>query len=133
MLQTLIDQLLQAACAAATAQNVPITVTVVDTGGHIRAVLRQEGCSYFALESSRLKAVTASQLRIPSHVAGELGEKFPALAAAFATNPAVSGLPGGFPVYWQGQVVGGLGVSGGNFDQDRSIGAAAGAAAAPAQ
>ena len=133
MTQELIDQLLQAARAEAERQNLPITVTVVDTGGHIRAVLRQDGCSYFALESSRQKAVTASQLRIPSHVVGDIGQQFPALEASFRQNPEISGLPGGFPISWQGAVVGGLGVAGGNFEQDRSIGAAAvaGLAAAP--
>jgi len=88
-------------------------------------VLREEGCSYFALESSRQKAVTASQLRIPSHVVGELGQQFPALEASFRGNADISGLPGGFPITWQGSVVGGLGVAGGNFEQDRLIGAAA--------
>lgn len=73
MTQAFIETVLQAAQHEAQRQQLPITVTVVDSGGHVRALLRQEGCSYFALESSRLKAVTASQLRLPSHVVGELG------------------------------------------------------------
>lgn len=73
MKQELIDQLFLAAGQEAECQNLPVTLTVVDTGGHVRAVLRQEGCSYFALESSRYKAITASQLRMPSHVVGEIG------------------------------------------------------------
>ncbi|MGY3087706.1 glc operon protein GlcG [Hymenobacter sp. UYAg731] len=125
MQQSLINQILQAAQEAAGQLNLAITLTLVDAGGHVRAVLRQEGCSYFALESSRRKAVTASQLRIPSHVVAELGQKFPALEASFRTNPDILGLPGGFPVHWQGAVVGGLGISGGNFEQDRTIGEAA--------
>ena len=129
MHQTLIEAVLLAAQHEAQRQNIPVTVAIVDTGGHVRALVRQEGCSYFALESSRLKAVTASQLRIPSHVVGELGQKFPALQASFATNPAISGLPGGFPLVWQNVVVGGIGIAGGNFEQDQAIGAAGVAAA----
>ncbi|WP_020603888.1 GlcG/HbpS family heme-binding protein [Spirosoma spitsbergense] len=125
MNQQLIDQLFLAAGQEAKQQGLPVTLTVVDTGGHIRAVLRQEGCSYFALESSRQKAVTASQLQMPSHVMGEVGQKFPALQASFNANPEISGLPGGFPVLWEGVVVGGLGVAGGNFEQDQAVGAAA--------
>lgn len=124
MQQPLINHILQAAQQAAGRLNLAITLTLVDSGGHIRAVLRQEGCSYFALESSRQKAVTASQLCIPSHVVAELSQKFPALEASFRANPDISGLPGGFPVQWQGTVVGGLGISGGNFEQDRTIGEA---------
>lgn len=125
MKQELIDQLFLAAVQEAKQQGLLITVTVVDTGGHLRAVQRQEGCSYFALESSRQKAVTASQLRMPSHVVGEVGQKFPLLQASFKANADISGLPGGFPLLWDGIVVGGLGVAGGNFDQDQAIGAAA--------
>lgn len=125
MKQELIDQLFLVARQEANRQGLPITVTVVDTGGHVRAVLRQEGCSYFALESSRQKAITASQLRMPSHVVGEIGQKFPLLQASFNANPDISELPGGFPIHWAGVVVGGLGVAGGNFDQDQAIGAAA--------
>ncbi len=72
MHQQLISQLLEAALHEAQQLGVPVATTLVDTGGHVRAVLREEACSYFALESSRLKAVTASQLRIPSHVVGEI-------------------------------------------------------------
>jgi glc operon protein GlcG len=129
MTQALIEAVLSAAQQEAQRQQVPVTVTIVDAGGHVRAVVRQEGCSYFALESSRLKAVTASQLRIPSHVVGDLGQKFPALQASFATNPAISGLPGGFPLIWQHELVGGVGIGGGNFEQDQTIGAAGAAAA----
>lgn len=122
MNQSLINHILQAAQEAAGHLNLAITLTLVDSGGHVRAVLRQEGCSYFALESSRQKAVTASQLRIPSHVVAELAQQFPALEASFRANPDILGLPGGFPVRWQGAVVGGLGIAGGNFEQDRTIG-----------
>lgn len=130
MTQTLIEAVLLAAQQEAQRQQLPVTVTIVDTGGHVRALVRQEGCSYFALESSRLKAVTASQLRLPSHVVGELSQQFPALHASFAANPAISGLPGGFPLVWQNEVIGGIGVAGGNFEQDRAIGTAGAAALA---
>ena len=125
MNQALIFQLTQAAHQEAQRQGVPITVTLVDTGGRVQAVLRDENCSYFALESSRQKAVTASQLRIPSQVVGELSQQFPALADSFDGNTEISGLPGGLPIRWQGAVVGGLGVAGGNFEQDRLIAEAA--------
>lgn len=130
MTHTLLEAVLVAARQEAQRQQLPITVTIVDTGGHVRALVRDEGCSYFALESSRLKAVTASQLRLPSHVVGELGQKFPVLQASFSTNPAISGLPGGFPLVWQNVVMGGIGIAGGNFEQDQAIGAACVAAVA---
>lgn len=127
MTQAFVEAVVAAAQQEAQRHQVPVTVTVVDTGGHVRAVARQEGCSYFALDSSRLKAITASQLHLPSHVVGELGQKFPALQASFGSNPAISDLPGGFPLLLHGAVVGGVGVAGGNFEQDQAIGSAAAA------
>lgn len=131
MTQAHIDSLLTIVQQEAQRQCVAVTVTIVDNGGHIRAVVRQQDCSYFALESSRAKAITASQLRLPSHVVGNLGQQFPALQASFATNPVISGLPGGFPLLCDGQVVGGIGIAGGNFEQDQSIAAAAAGVSEP--
>jgi len=125
MNQDLIDRLLTTGLAAATERNVAVTISIVDTGGHLRAVVRQAECSYFALESSRKKAVTASQLKLPTHVVGNLSQQFPALQAAFTTNPDILGLPGGVPIRVNGQVVGGLGVGGGDFAQDQQIAEAA--------
>jgi len=125
MNQDLIDRLLTAGLAAAAECNVAVTLSIVDTGGHLRAVVRQAECSYFALESSRKKAITASQLKIPTHVVGSLSQQFPALQAAFTANPDILSLPGGVPIRVDGQVVGGLGVGGGDFAQDQQIAEAA--------
>ncbi|WP_210517010.1 GlcG/HbpS family heme-binding protein [Hymenobacter terricola] len=131
MNQAYIDSILSTAQQEAQRQGVLITVTIVDNGGHVRAVVRQHGCSYFALESSRAKAITASQLRLPSHVVGNLGQQFPALRASFAANSSISGLPGGFPLLWNEEVVGGIGIAGGNFEQDQAIAAFSAGAPAP--
>ena len=121
MEQFLIDQLMHAALREGRAAGVPITVSVVDDGGHLRAMVRQEGCSYFALESSRKKAVTSSQLKLPTHVLAEIAQKMPSLQATFSANTEVWLLPGGFPIRHEGQVAGGLGVAGGDFVQDRTV------------
>ncbi|GAB3638568.1 heme-binding protein [Hymenobacter arcticus] len=128
--QALIDRILAAGLAMATQLNIPATITIVDSGGHLRAVMRQAECSYFSLESSRKKALTASQLKIPSAVVGTVGQQFPLLQAAFAANADITGLPGGVPIRLNGQVVGGLGAAGGDFNQDQQIADAALAAMA---
>ena len=121
MEQAQVSKLMQAALEEAARQGVPITVAVVDDGGHLRGLMRQEGCSYFAIDVSRRKALTASQLKMPTHVLGEVAQKFPALQSSFASNPDIETLPGGVPVIREGRVLGGLGVAGGNFGQDQSI------------
>ena len=117
-----VEILLAAALAEATVLKVNITVAVVDTGGHLLGLRRSENCSFFALEASQKKAVTASQLNMPTHLLAEIGEKIPALQKAFDKDPKVLTLPGGFPVVLAGTVMGGLGIAGGDFAQDKAIG-----------
>jgi glc operon protein GlcG len=122
MNQELINKLLHRALDEAGRLNIAITVSVVDKGGHLVGLLRQENCSYFGIEASRKKAITASQLKLPSHVLSSVGKQFPELQRSLDNNEDVELLPGGFPVLLNDIVVGGIGISGGNFDQDRAIG-----------
>ncbi|MBA3923626.1 MAG: heme-binding protein [Nostocaceae cyanobacterium] len=121
MPQELIDTLIQAALEEAQRQQIPITVSIVDSGGHLRALMRMEECSYFAIDMSRKKAVSSSQLKQPTHMISEIAQKIPIIQASFNTNPEIVLLAGGLPILFQGKVVGGIGISGGNFNQDRDI------------
>lgn len=115
------QKLMQAALDEAARLDVNITVSVVDMGGHLVAVQRMEGCGFLALESSRKKAVTASQLKSPTHVLGEIEQKIPSLQRAFDKDANLLTLPGGFPLFVAGQLIGGLGVAGGDFEQDKLV------------
>ena len=117
-----INKLLQTAIDEGNRLDVPITISIVDSGGHLVAVLRQENCSYFALESSRKKAVTSSQLKVPSHVLGDVLIKFPELIKSLDNNKDIELLAGGFPIIINNITIGGIGIAGGNFEQDRVIG-----------
>ena len=121
MNQDVIQKIIQAAINEATLLSVNITVSVVDMGGHLVALQRMAGCSFLALDSSQKKAVTASQLNSPTHILGEIEQKIPALQRAFDKDSHLLTLPGGFPIMISEHTVGGLGVSGGDFNQDKLI------------
>lgn len=121
MNQEIIDKLLLNAIVKAKELKVQITVSIVDKGGQLVALRREEECSYFGIEASRKKALTASQLKIPSHVLNDISIQFPELKRSLDSNPDIELLPGGFPLFCDDQVIGGIGISGGNFDQDRLI------------
>ena len=57
----------------------------------------------------------------PTHVLAAIEQKVPSLQRAFDKDPHLLTLPGGFPIIVDGTVVGGLGVAGGDFDQDKAI------------
>ena len=119
--QVIIEKIITAVLAEAKLLNIPITVSVVDLGGHLIALQRMEGCSYFGIDASQKKAVTASQPKAPTHILSDITQKFPELQKAFDKNPAVLVLAGGFPVFQNGKIIGGLGISGGDFNQDKLI------------
>ncbi len=125
MQQEWIEILLQAALTKAQELNLPVTVSIVDMGGHWLALRRLEGASFFGVEISKKKAVTASQFKAPTHVLNDLGRKIPDLQSAFDKDDNVLTLAGGFPIVRDGKIIGGLGVSGGDFNQDKSVGEAA--------
>jgi glc operon protein GlcG len=122
MTQDVIEQMISATLLEANLLQVPITVSIVDLGGHLVAMQRMDGCSFFALDVSQKKAVTASQFKMPTHTLYELAQRVPGMEKALDKNSAILPIVGGFPVIVNEQVVGGLGISGGDADQDKAIG-----------
>ena len=122
MTKHLIDKLISTAIDEATKLNVAITISIVDLGGHLVALYRMDGCSFFGIDASQKKAVTASQLKTPTHILSDITQKIPELQKAFDKNLSVLTIAGGFPITQKGQIIGGLGISGGDFDQDKKIG-----------
>ena len=119
MEKELVDYIIKRAIEQA---SVPITISIVDESGRLVALYRQPACSFFSLEVSRQKAVTASQLKMPTHTLAEISQKFPALQASLQANSDINLLPGGFPLFRGSRLIGGVGISGGNFEQDQMVG-----------
>lgn len=121
MSQDILRRIIQTALDEATRLGINITISVVDMGGHLIALQRMTGCGFLALDSSLKKAVTASQLNSPTHLLAEIEQKMPSLQRAFDKDAHILTLPGGFPIMVAGESVGGLGVAGGNFEQDKLV------------
>ncbi|WP_447971297.1 GlcG/HbpS family heme-binding protein [Nitrospira sp. M1] len=110
-----------------------VSATVVDRGGNIRAVLRQDGAGPHTLESSRKKAYSSASLKQPTEKLAGLVAKMPVLHGLQHMNEHILLLAGGLPIELGDEVVGGIGVGGapgGHLDVAcaqaglRSIGAA---------
>ena len=114
-------EMLKAGIAAADSLNQPQCIVIVDKSGETLASIRMTGAKYLSRLSARAKARTAASTgaesaSIPTEVA-------PLIAAA--TDGAVTGLSGGFPIYVDGHLVGGIGVGSGSPDQDCAVAKAA--------
>ncbi|MEX2492478.1 MAG: heme-binding protein [Nitrospirales bacterium] len=94
------------------ADGYQVSVTVVDRGGNIRAVLRQDGAGSHTVESSRKKAYTSASLKQPTAKLAELVAKMPAVQGLQHMNDHILLLGGGLPIVIGDDVVGGIGVGG---------------------
>ncbi|MFF0815309.1 heme-binding protein [Rhodococcus sp. NPDC003318] len=119
-----------AALAAAAAQNKRISVAVVDHRGHDVLVVRGDGAAWFTTGVARAKAATTALMGVASGNLAGLRADYPELLELIAAQTAqpVTTLPGGIPVRAEGTVVGAVGVSGASPDEDAAY-AEAGVAA----
>lgn len=122
--------ILQAAEREANHIGVKETICVCDNGGHPIALHRMTGARLTGVEIAIAKAFTAAGHERPTHRFNEPPDG-PALPGneAFGINQINPGkfaiFVGGFPLIHQDEVVGGIGISGGNGEQDKAVGAAA--------
>jgi glc operon protein GlcG len=113
--------MLQAAAAKAVAMGQPQCIVIVDASAVDIAVLRMVGAKVLSLRSAQAKAQTAASTGKPSAALPEAVRG----AIAAATDGAMTGLPGGLPIWRGGVLLGGIGVGSGTGAQDVEVAEAA--------
>lgn len=119
-----------AALQKAAAIGVPETVCVCDEGGYPMALERMDGARITGPQIAWNKAFTAAGHRRSTHLFNQ-PPNGPALPGneAFGIQWSFEGkfaiFVGGFPIVVDGGVIGGIGLSGGNGEQDTQCGLAA--------
>jgi uncharacterized protein GlcG (DUF336 family) len=101
----------------------PLTVVVLDAGGHVLAVEREDGSSNKRFEIAFAKANGAVAFGLGSRALMARAEAFPPFVAGAtsAIGGALIPVPGGVLVRdAAGQLIGAVGVSGDNSDNDEA-------------
>ncbi len=116
------DKIIDAALAAGRAEGMlPLTVAVLDAGGHMVALKREDGSGILRADIATGKAWGALGMGIPSRTISErLGQR-PAFQGALvgASNGRFVPVPGGVLVLSpDGQAIGAVGISGDTSDKD---------------
>jgi glc operon protein GlcG len=106
-----------AAIAEGQKQGVAVSVAVVDPNMSLVAFAKADGATPHSVETSRRKANTATSTKKKT---GWMDDKL-AVALPAAANNQLTNIPGGFPIKFDGKVVGGLGIAGGTVEQDATI------------
>ena len=118
-------KIVDTAVAKARQAGIAISVAVADSGGHLIALERMEGGRFHTVHSSTTKAVCAASNKRPTASHGAQGQALDvahALGLALAAGPERwTAMEGGYPVIVDGECVGGVGVSGGDWATDERI------------
>jgi uncharacterized protein GlcG (DUF336 family) len=98
----------------------PMTVAVLDAGGHQVALEREDDSGILRVEVAFAKAWGSLGLGLPSRAIGMRAERFPTFVAAL---PAVSSgrvvaVAGGVLIRRDGRIIGAVGISGDLPDRD---------------
>ena len=102
--------------------GLPVAVAVVDAEGGLQLFKRMDGTLPVSTELAVSKAFTAAILRMSTHKVGELAQPGGALYGIQHThNGRIILFGGGYPLCIDGEVVGGIGVSGGTVEQDMLV------------
>jgi len=97
-----------------------VVAAIVDIGGELMALLRADGAFAASVTIARDKAYTSAVFGLASDQLGEALSSSEILRDGIALRPNVVLFGGGFPIVSDGQVIGGIGVSGGSEDDDRA-------------
>ena len=121
---------LEEALAKAAEIGVPETVCIADEGGYPIVIQRMDGARITGPQIAWNKAFTAAGHKRSTHLfnAPPNGPALPG-NEAFGIQLSFEGrfavFVGGYPIVVEGEVVGGVGLSGGNGEQDTKCGVAA--------
>lgn len=119
-------RLLAAAEEKANAIGVPMSIAVVDESGVLKAFSRMDGAGLLSVKVAQDKAFTAAGFGLATHEWYDfIKNDPPLLAGAPAGIDRLIVFGGGYPIRLNGEVIGGLGVSGGHWSQDMEVAEAA--------
>jgi uncharacterized protein GlcG (DUF336 family) len=119
-------RLVDAALAAAARTDQKATSAVVDAAGHLNAFARMDGAPVLTIQIAVDKAYTAAGFGLATGAWHDLiREDAPLALGAPAQISRLISFGGGLPILARGELIGGIGVSGGHWSDDTRIAEAA--------
>jgi uncharacterized protein GlcG (DUF336 family) len=126
------QNMINAAAQKAREIGVPMVIAIVDPDGTLKAYGRMDEAVLLSVRVAQQKAWTAVSFNTPTHGLWEFVKDDPPLLASLPHQEDMILFGGGYPITVGGQLIGGIGVSGGHYTQDQQC-AEAGLAAVGAE
>src|SRR3954451_10742543 len=118
-------KIMSTATSKAQEAGMPVTIAIVDEGGHLVLLERMEGGRFHTVHSATTKAVCAASNRRGTGSKGAVGQPLDvahAIGLALAAGAERwTAMEGGWPIMVGEQCIGAVGVAGGNFEFDETL------------
>lgn len=115
------QKMLEGAKAKAVAMGKPMIIAIVDDAGVLKAFERMDGAPLLSVGIAQDKAFTAVSFGLASHEWHEFIKNDPPLLHGIVKTDRLVVFGGGYPVFVDGELVGGIGVSGGHYSDDMEV------------
>ena len=99
--------------------GVPMAIAVVDPDGSLKAFARMDGAALLAVRIAQQKAWSAVSFNMPTHGLWYFSKDGPPLLSGLPHQQDMIVFGGGYPITAGGDMIGGIGVSGGHYSQDQ--------------
>jgi uncharacterized protein GlcG (DUF336 family) len=113
--------LVETAMKKATEIDTLMNIAVVDAGGNLKAFARMDGAWLGSIDISMRKARTARFFDMNTGDVGALSQPGGPLYNIEVSNGGLITFPGGIPLRLNGEIVGGIGVSGSSVENDHTV------------
>lgn len=117
--------LIEAGEVAAREIGVPMVISIVDESGVLKSFSRMDGAALLSVDIATDKAYTSVSFGIATHEWFEFVKNDPPLLHGIVKTPRLVVFGGGYPIKDGDAIIGGIGVSGGHYEQDMKVAQAA--------
>jgi uncharacterized protein GlcG (DUF336 family) len=115
------DRVLQASIKKARELGISVCIAILDAGGHLKSFHRMDGAWLGVIDVAIKKAKTAVLFEMETQVLDNYSKAGADAHGIEFTNDQLVTFAGGIPLRDDGQIIGSIGVSGGQVTQDYAV------------
>ncbi|WP_227937768.1 GlcG/HbpS family heme-binding protein [Alkalihalobacillus deserti] len=117
----LANKILEAAHVKAKELGMPFSIAIVDKPGNLKSFQAMDGAPILSLDIAQNKAFSAAAYNRATHEWYDRLKDDPPLLHGIVHTPRLVIFGGGYPIKVNGELVGGIGVSGGHYTHDMQV------------
>ena len=117
----LAKKMLEAAEAKGKELGMKFAISIVDKAGNLKAFSAMDGAPVLALEIAQNKAFSAAAYNRATHEWYDRLKDDPPLLTGLVHTDRLVVFGGGYPIHFEGECIGGIGVSGGHYTHDMQV------------